>query len=70
LPLAAISAPPAEEKRRSTQVTRLLQLLRAHGVIAKVPKTNRYQVTATGRTTITALLAARQANIKQLLQAA
>jgi hypothetical protein len=60
----------AEEKRRSTQVTRRLQLLRAHGLIAKVPKTQRYQVTAVGRTAITALLAARQANVKQLLQAA
>jgi hypothetical protein len=60
----------AEEKRRSTQVTRHLQLLRAHGLIAKVPKTHRYQVSDAGRTAITALLAARQANIKQLLQAA
>jgi hypothetical protein len=31
----------AEEKRRSTQVTRRLQLLRAHGLITKVPKTHR-----------------------------
>jgi hypothetical protein len=44
--------------------------LRAHGLIAKVPKTHRYQLTEKGRTTISALLAARNANVKQLLQAA
>jgi len=33
--------------------------LRAHGLIAKVPKTHRYQLTDQGRTSISALLAAR-----------
>jgi len=61
---------PAEEKRRSAQVTRWLRLLRAHGLLAKIPKTHRYQVTEKGRTTINALLAARRANTKQLLEAA
>jgi hypothetical protein len=50
-------------------VTRLLTLLRAHGLIAKVPKTHRYQVTERGRASIVALLAARQANTNTLLQA-
>ena len=59
----------AEEKRRSTKVTRLLQLLRAHGLIAKVCKTHRYQVTNKGRTSISALVAARKADTKRLLQA-
>jgi hypothetical protein len=40
---------PAEEKRRrSLRVCRHLQLLRAHGLIAKVPHSHRYQVTAKG----------------------
>ena len=39
---------PQEEKRQAAKVTRLLRLLRAHGVIAKVPKTHRYQVSAEG----------------------
>ena len=51
-------------------MTRLLRLLRAHGVITKVPKTHRYQVSAEGRSKIAALLAARQANTEQLLKAA
>jgi hypothetical protein len=61
---------PHEAKQQSAKVTRLLRLLRGHGVIAKIPKTLRYQVTAAGRSQITALLAARQADTKQLLLAA
>jgi hypothetical protein len=33
-------------------VTRLLQLLRGHGLIAKVCKSHRYQLTQKGRTCI------------------
>ena len=47
-------------------VGRRLQLLRAHGLIAKVPKTHRYNVTEKGRNIITALLAARQASTEEL----
>jgi hypothetical protein len=58
-----------EQKRRSGVVTRQLRMLRAHGLIKKVPKTHRYQVTAQGRIAITALLAARQADTKKLTAA-
>ena len=37
-----------EKRRRSLRVCRQLQLLRTHGLIAKVPHSNRYQVTAKG----------------------
>jgi hypothetical protein len=57
-------------KSRQGKVTRLLRLLRAHGVIVKITKTHRYQLTDKGRTALSALLAARKANTKQLLQAA
>jgi hypothetical protein len=63
----------AEAKRRSARVTRLLRLLRllrAHRLIAKVPKTHRYQVTESGRAAISGLLAADRADLKRLLQAA
>lgn len=63
-------AEAAESRRQSGKVTRLLRLLRGHGVIAKITKTHRYQVTDKGRNCLSALLAARQANTKQLLQAA
>ncbi len=61
---------PSDHRRRSTQITRKLKLLRMHGLIRKVPKTHRYQLTPLGQTTITTLLTARQASTKQLSQAA
>jgi hypothetical protein len=64
------AATAAEGKRQAAKVTRLLRLLRGHGVIAKIAKTHRYQLTEKGRTRVAALLAARQANTEQLLQAA
>jgi hypothetical protein len=64
------STDAAAQKRLSAKVTRLLRLLRGHGLIAKVPKTHRYQLTEKGRTNLSVILAARQANTKLLLQAA
>jgi hypothetical protein len=60
----------ATQKRLSAKVTRLLRLLRGHGLIVKVPKTHRYQVTQKGRTNLSVILAARNTNTKLLLQAA
>lgn len=60
----------AEAKRQAAKVTRWIRLLRAHGLIQKVPKTHRYMVTAAGHTTITALTAAQQATIQALTQLA
>jgi hypothetical protein len=39
---------PQEQRRRSARVGRLLQLLRAHSLIAKIQHTRRYRVTAKG----------------------
>jgi hypothetical protein len=64
------AATPAEAKRQSAKVTRLLRMLRAHHVIQKVPKTHRYQITPTGRVQLTALLSARRASSAALNQAA
>ena len=53
--------------RRQTAATgRRLLLLRAHGLIKRVPKTHRYLVTDKGRRIITALLTARHASIEKL----
>lgn len=57
-------------KRQAAKITRQLRMLRAHGVIQKVPKTHRYVLTDDGRTVLTALQAAKQANIQQLTQLA
>jgi len=64
------SQTPKEAKRRSAQVSRKLRMLRAHGLIQKVPRTHRYQVTAAGRKAITAILTARQATVAHLTKAA
>jgi len=61
---------PEEQRCRSGKVTRSLALLRAHGLLRKVPGTHRYQVTERGRRLITALLAARNADVDQLTQLA
>ena len=61
---------PKERRRRSGQVTRQLRLLRAHGLLRKVPKTNRYQVTDEGRSLVTALTAATLANARKLMELA
>lgn len=55
-----------KQRKQMAAVGRRLQLLRAHGLIAKVPKTHRYHVTERGRNIITALLAARQASTEEL----
>lgn len=54
------------QRRQSAAVTRKLRLLRAHGLIFKVQKTQRYQVTAPGRRILTALLTAYAADASQL----
>jgi hypothetical protein len=63
-------APASVQRKRSAAVTRKLRLLRAHGLIHKVPRTHRYIVSEQGRKTIMALLAARNASTKQLTSAA
>lgn len=57
-----------EQRQRSAAVTRKLRLLRAHGLLDKVPHTHRYLVNEQGRKAITALLAARNASTEQLLR--
>jgi hypothetical protein len=60
----------AETRRRSAAVTRQLRLLRAHGLIEKVPRTHRYLVTHHGRQTITAILAAWNTTTEALIKGA
>ena len=60
----------AVHRRQSGRVSRLLALLRAHGLIHKIPKTHRYQVTTRGREQVAAILAARAAGVEKLIAAA
>jgi hypothetical protein len=56
----------AEHRKRSAHITRKLRLLRGHGLIKKVPKTHRYQLTDKGRELVVALSAAARASVRQL----
>ena len=61
------STDPQTTKRQAGKITREIRLLRAHGLIHKVPKTHRYQLTDHGRIALTALQAAQQADTRKLL---
>jgi hypothetical protein len=57
-------------RRQASRVSRLLGLLRAHGLIRKIPRTHRYLLTTEGSSVIPALLAANNATIQMLTSAA
>jgi hypothetical protein len=57
-------------RKQSAAVTRLLALVRAHGLILRVAKTHRYQLSAEGRRIVTALLAAHTFDVQRLADAA
>jgi hypothetical protein len=59
-----------EDQRLAARTSRLLRLLRAHGLIKKMGKTHRYQVTKRGREIIAALQTARRTNLDDLLKIA
>lgn len=59
-----------DRRRQAANITRRLRILRAHGLIEKIPKTHRYVLTPSGRSTVTAFLIAFNANTKQLNQLA
>jgi hypothetical protein len=67
---AALYPTPAvdttERRRRSAHVTHLLRLLRAHGLLEKIPGTHRYQVCTEARMKIHALLAVQNVNPDEL----
>jgi len=61
---------PKELRCRSGRITRQLRLLRAHGLLRKVPKTHRYHLTDEGRSLVTALTAATHASARKLMDLA
>jgi hypothetical protein len=58
------------QKKSSGRTTRRIKLLRVHGLIRKVPKTNRYVLTEKGQKFSSALLTASALNIKALTEMA
>jgi len=59
-----------ERRQQSARVTRLLALLRAHGLIVKVTKSHRYHLSAAGRRIATALAAAHASAVNHLAPSA
>ena len=55
-----------EQRQRSAAVSRKLRLLRAHGLIQKVPRTHRYMVTSSARVVLGAVLTVAQTTLRQL----
>ena len=57
-----------ERRRRSAAISRKLRLLRAHGIIQKVPRTHRYHITDAGRSILIAVLTTARTSVNQLNQ--
>ena len=57
-------------KKTSSKITRYLWILRAHGIIKKIPKTYRYQLTDLGRKIIPAVLKTLNLSMEQLSKVA
>jgi hypothetical protein len=61
---------PVIRRQASSRMSRLLRLLRAHGLIAKVSKTHCYRITEKGHNTMAMALKLRQTNVLELKLAA
>jgi hypothetical protein len=57
-----------EHRQRSAAVSRKLRMLRAHGIIQKVPRTHRYQVQSSARAILVAVLTTAHTSVHQLNQ--
>ena len=55
-----------EQRRAAARVTRLLRLLRAHGLVRKISGTHRYRLTPKGREIATAVLRYQSVTLQQL----
>ena len=56
-----------QARKLSARISRQLRLLRAHGIIKKVAKSHRYRITEKGLLLTTALFAAREATVENLI---
>ena len=59
----------AERRRRCGRVTRLIQLLRAHGLVAKIPRSRRYRVTAQGEVLMSAAIKVKEIDLPKRMRA-
>lgn len=66
----AAAMPTADRRKLSSRVSYLLRILKAHGLIKKSPKSNRYRLTKKATKISAVVLLAANAQAKQLTQAA
>jgi hypothetical protein len=59
----------AERRRRCGRVTRLIQLLRAHGMVAKIPRSRRYRVTKQGELLMSAAIKVKEVDLPRRMRA-
>lgn len=67
--LFAAPTDETDRRRQAGKVTRLLSLLKAHGLIKKIPHTQRYLLSSEGTKHIPALLALRDTSLQRLIAA-
>ncbi len=67
-PLLYSTAPKTdkERRRRSAAISRKLRMLRAHGLIRKRPRSQRYDVSPNGRLILNAILSAHTLTVRQI----
>jgi len=56
----------AQGRAMTGRITRVLRLLRAHGLIRKVPRTTRYRITPRGHQAMTTALRLREIDVTQI----
>lgn len=54
--LYGVRGKPADQRRQSQRVGRLLKLLHVHGLIARIPRSRRWRITETGRAVMSTIL--------------
>ena len=59
-----------DKRKASSRISRLLRMLRAHGIIRKVSRSNRYLMTLKGRTIASTILQIQAVSLAQLTKAA
>lgn len=57
---------PRERRRRGARTTRLIRLLRAHGLVRKLPRSHRYKLTPVGQDVLTAILGLQDVTLAKL----
>lgn len=70
LALFGTAAEKAQGRKQSGQVSRKLALLKAHGLVRRVPRTRRWMLTDQGQRVTTLLAAARNASAPELVKIA